>query len=50
MNLNNTAFRTIGSIGGQAHSRYAAEKRNEFDYFLNEGAVSWQWDKTFKNL
>lgn len=44
MGLDNTAFRRVGRAGGQAHSRYAAEKRNEFkDYFSNEGAVPWQW-------
>ncbi|XP_011883603.1 PREDICTED: putative nuclease HARBI1 [Vollenhovia emeryi] len=45
MDLDNTAFHRVGRAGGQAHSRYAAERRNEFkDYFLNEGTVPWQWD------
>jgi len=45
MGLNNTTFQRIKRAGSQAHSRYAAEKRNEFkDYFLNEYTVPWQYN------
>lgn len=39
-----SAFRRIGCASGHAHSRYAANIREEFkNYFLHEGA--WQWDR-----
>ncbi|XP_018358169.1 PREDICTED: putative nuclease HARBI1 [Trachymyrmex cornetzi] len=42
----NSAFQKIGRAGGQAHSQYAANIREEFkNYFLNEGAVPWQWNR-----
>lgn len=41
-----STFRRIGRAGGQAHSRYAANIREEFkNYFLHEGAVPWQWNQ-----
>lgn len=39
-------FQRISRAGGQAHSRYAANIREEFkNYFLHEGAVPWQWNR-----
>ncbi|XP_018405658.1 PREDICTED: uncharacterized protein LOC108782008 [Cyphomyrmex costatus] len=41
---NNTALTPYGSAGSNTHSRIAALGREKFkDYFLNEGAVPWQW-------
>lgn len=42
INISST-FQKIGRAGGQAHSRYATNIREEFkNYFLYEGAVPWQ--------
>jgi len=44
MGLDNTTFWRIKRARSQAHSGYAAEKRNEFkDYFLNKYTVPWQY-------
>lgn len=44
------AFTNIDAHNTNSYGQYAARVRNDYaDFFMNSGAVEWQWDKVLRN-
>lgn len=44
------AFSEINALNKNLYGQYAAQVRNHYaDFFMNAGAVEWQWDKALTN-
>lgn len=44
------AFTEMNALNTNSHGQYAAQVREFYaDFFMNTGAVEWQWDKALSN-
>lgn len=45
-----SAFRETDELDTNSHGQYAAQIRKHYaEFFMNTGAVEWQWEKTLNN-